>query len=251
MMKLKRIQDIANYIQAFEICPYEELCRQFDVSLTTMRRDVEELIRLGKVEKVYGGVKAIPQVEEEEPLTSFVQYSYAKDCMGKLASSLVEDNDIIVLGSGSTVAHMVRYLKEKKNLTVITNNLAVINEALRYHFNVVSIGGNLDRRTLSFVGTQTIKQVGELNAKKCFISCNGITEHGISNVTDLEADIKKAVMNISSKVILLADHEKFDVMSLYNFASLDQIDVLITDEKIAKEYTTLLQDAEVQVQIAK
>lgn len=232
-MKLKRLEAISEYARAYDICTYEELCRQFDVSLTTMRRDVEELVRTGRVEKVYGGIKVLPkEEEEEEPL---FRYEYAKDQIGKKAALFVEDHDIIVLGSGTTAAHMVKYLREKKGLTVITNNLAVMEEAVKYGFTLISIGGDLDRRTMSFVGTQSIKQLSELNADKAFLSCNGITVHGVSNVADLEADIKKKTMEISSKIYLLADHSKFGVKSLYSFARIRDLDGIFTDKRAPKE----------------
>ena len=248
-MKLKRIQAITEYIKALDVCTYEELTREFDVSMTTMRRDIDTLEKMGKVKKVYGGIKAIPQEEEEE--SALFRYEYGKDRIGRLAATLVNDNDIIVLGSGSTAAHMVRYLREKKGLTVITNNLSVMNEAVRYGFALVSIGGNLDRRTLSFVGTQSTKQMSELNADKCFLSCNGITPHGISNVADLEADMKKETMKISGKVYLLADHFKFGVTSLYSFAKLGDLDGIVTDKALPKEFTETLKEEDVTLYVAE
>ena len=162
-MKLKRLQAIREYIRRLHVCTYEDLAKDFDISMTTVRRDVDALTESGIVEKVHGGIRYLVQ---EDDSTDLFEYESMKDEIGRTAASLVEDNDIIVLGSGTTTAHMVRYLRDKKGLTVITNNLAVLRESVRYGFSLVFIGGNFDRRTLSVVGTQSVRQMGELNANK-------------------------------------------------------------------------------------
>lgn len=250
-MKLKRNNEIISYLKTYRLSTYEELAEQFDVSLTTIRRDVEELCSQNRVIKVHGGIKINEDLLEEDDPTLLFEYDYIKDRLAKAAVRLIEDGDIVLLGSGSTVAHMVRHLKNKKNITLITNNLAILNETMDCDFNVVNIGGNLDRTTFSFVGVQSSRQISELNANKCFISCNGISQHSISNITDLEADIKKAEIAISNKTILLADHHKFDTMSLYSFARLTDIDYLVTDERPDKQYIRLCKDDHCQLIVAE
>lgn len=250
-MKLKRLNSIVEYVKSYEVCTYEELCNHFGISMSTIRRDVSELIRDGKIEKTHGGICASSKLEESKDKKQLIKFDYTKDSIARLASEMVEDNDIIILASGSTVAHMVKYLKDKKNITVITNNLVVLNEAMSCDFNVVNIGGNLDRKAMSFVGTQTTKQISELNANKCFISCNGISLNGISNVVDLEANIKQAEMKIGQEIILLADHTKFGVMSLYNIAPIEELDYLITDKRVNKEYEQAFKEANVKVLVAE
>ena len=235
-MKLKRLNNIVEYVRAYDLCTYEDLCKQFDVSISTIRRDIDELEKLGKIEKVFGGIRLSEQSIKDANEATLFKYDYERDKIAKAASELVQDGDIIMLGSGSTVAHMVKYLKNKKGITLVTNNLAVLNETLKCDFNVISIGGNLDKKIMSFVGLNSSKQVSELNANKCFLSCNGVNLQSVSNVADLEADLKRTEIRISDKTILLADHSKFDKMSLYKFASMSEIDYIITNKKPDKEY---------------
>ena len=217
-MKLKRLNNIVEYVRAYDLCTYEDLCKQFDVSISTIRRDIDELEKQGKIEKVFGGIRLSEQSIKDANEATLFKYDYERDKIAKAASELVQDGDIIMLGSGSTVAHMVKYLKNKKGITLVTNNLAVLNETLKCDFNVVSIGGNLDKKIMSFVGLNSSKQISELNANKCFLSCNGVNLQSVSNVADLEADLKRTEIRVSDKTILLADHSKFDKMSLYKFA---------------------------------
>ena len=250
-MKLKRANGIIEYIKSYKICTYEDLCKQFNASLSTIRRDIDELEKQGKIVKVHGGIQISDNYVDEANETSLFKFDYTRDKIASAASKLVEDGDIILLGSGSTVAHMIRHLKNKRNITLITNNLAVLNETLDCDFNVVSIGGNLDKIIMSFVGLQTSKQIEDLNANKCFISCNGISLHAISNVADMEAAAKKAQIQISDKTILMADHSKFDTKSLYSFATLNDIDYLITDENPGKKYEDLCKKSKCELVIAE
>lgn len=250
-MKVKRLQQMEEYIRARGLCSYEELSEHFDISMSTTRRDVDELKKAGKIVKTYGGVIGKDDPVENDNSILQLRYGSYKDKMAETASKFVEDGDIILLGSGSTVAHMVHHLADKKNLTVITNNLLVIEESMKYGFNVINIGGNLDRNTMSFVGVQSIRQLMELNANKSFISCNGITiRHGLSNVTDLEADIKRTIIKISSSVIVLADHAKFDKMSLYTFADMADINIMVTDEKPTEDYIEMFKKSHTELFIA-
>lgn len=250
-MKLIRLNNIVDYVRAYELCTYEDLCEQFGVSMSTMRRDVEELERQGKIEKVFGGIKLSPKTIKENKEATIFKYDYERDKIAKAASELVDDGDIIMLGSGSTVAHMVKYLKNKKGITLVTNNLAVLNETLTCDFSVVSIGGNLDKKIMSFVGLHSSRQISELNANKCFLSCNGVSTHSISNVADLEADLKRKEIAICDKTILLADATKFDKMSLYSFASIKDLDYLITNKKPSKEYEKVCKENNCELIIAK
>ena len=250
-MKLIRLNNIVEYVRAYELCTYEDLCNRFDISMSTIRRDVDELEKQGKIEKVFGGIRLSSQAIKENDEVTLFKYDYERDKIAKAASELVDDWDIIMLGSGSTVAHMVKYLQNKKGVTLVTNNLAVLNETLKYDFNVVGIGGNLDKKIMSFVGLNSSRQIDALNANKCFLSCNGVNVHSISNVVDFEADLKRKEIAISDKVVLLADSTKFDKMSLYSFATFQDLDYLITNKKPAKEYEKVCKENNCELIIAK
>ena len=246
-MKLKRLQQIESYVKSYGVITYEELCDHFDVSLSTIRRDVEELACKGSVLKTYGGIKIN---ENKIQNNEIIKFDYNKDIIGKKAATLVEDGDVVLLGSGSTVAHSVKYLANKK-ITVITNNLVVLDEAVKYGFKVISVGGNLDLSTMSFVGTQTIKQLSELNATISFIGCNAMNKDYVSNVADVEAEIKKMMIKNSGKVALLIDHTKFDKTSLYNFAGINDLDYVVTDVSPNKEYKDIFKNNKIKLEIGE
>ena len=239
-MQEKRFQEIRQYLREHDICTYEELCQYCDVSLSTMKRDVQYLANAGEILRIRGGAKALRDEESEfQRAASMDTLSYepALDRIAKRASQLVNDNEIIFLGSGVTVAHMVKHLRGYHNLTVITNSIYVMQEAFQYDINVMMIGGMLNRATMSYIGIQSVEQLRSLNANRAFMSCNGIAlSHGVTNSSEVEGDVKKVAINVSRQSVLLADSNKFGKISLHTIAQLGDFSCLITDKNLDEEY---------------
>lgn len=248
-MKAKRMTQILNYVTQIGVCSYEELGEHFKVSVSTIRRDVEELLRSNSLAKTRGGVIAIEPDGSPVPFAAKSMLSGSglsiddkKFAIARRASELVEDNDIIFLGSGITVACMVPFLKGKRGLYIITNNLHVLNEVKHYSLNAMVVGGNLNLNTFSIVGIQSIRQLQSLNANKAFLGCNGITTScSVTNVSEVEADIKREAMAISNECYLLTECQKFGKMSLYTFANLEDFSTIITDSAPSKEFIDIFQ----------
>ena len=257
-MKAKRLAEILNYVSQKGICSYEELCDYYKMSVSTIRRDIAELIQSGAMSKTHGGViaaqtmdGAVSYLDQLKMSASPFMMDNKKRMIAQRASQLVEDNDIIFLGSGTTVACMVSCLKDRRGLFIITNNLLVLNEAQRYSLNTMVIGGNLNIDTMSIVGIQSIKQIHTLNANKAFLGCNGITlSCSVTNVSEVEADIKKEAMTISDESYLLTDSLKFGKMSLHTFAGLDEFHGTITDTPPSQEFLDVFQRINQRLMIA-
>lgn len=255
IMKAKRLAQIGSYVAQHGICSYEELMKQFEVSPSTIRRDIDQLLQAGMVQKAHGGILAVRTGTVESgvseallpPDASFppdtllpparTAAEAAKKAIAEAASRLVENNDVVFLGSGSTVAYMVPHLKKRLGVTVISNNLLVINAAIRYSLTTMIIGGTLNSDTQSIVGLQSVMQLQSLNVNKAFIGCNGITMNGcITNTSEVEANIKREAMRISGANYLLTEHSKFGKMALYTFADLKDFTATITDQPPAQEF---------------
>ncbi|MBP2661232.1 MAG: transcriptional regulator, DeoR family [Firmicutes bacterium] len=238
-MKEDRINELQNYILEKERASIEELCSVFNVSKNTMRRDINQLESQGKIKKVYGGI-ILTDKKTTEPFESReVKNKDAKLIIAKLASTLIEDGDIIYIDSGTTTMHMIPYLSDVKNLTIITNNLHVILKALPYqNLNVISTGGTLFRRTNSFVDSGAVSSLKKYNISKAFLATTGISiAKGITNSSSLEYDIKKYIVEHCDKKILLADDTKLGKVSLITYYDLKDIQVFVTNQKPDDEYT--------------
>ncbi|WP_160722657.1 DeoR/GlpR family DNA-binding transcription regulator [Bacillus sp. USDA818B3_A] len=251
MIKEKRIKKIYDYVIEHQSASLDELVEVFDVSKNTIRRDVQELVDRGDLKKVYGGVSSV-----HKKLESFkdrqIRNQEQKVLISEIASSYVEDGDFIFIDSGTTTIEMFGFLKEK-NLTVFTNSIDFIVRALPYeNLNVISVGGMLERKTNSFVNPRNMELFKDYNIKKAFMASTGISlVNGVTNASPLESELKKTIVNRSSEVYLLADHDKFDKYGLMTYCGLHEIDFLITDQLPDDSYQEYAKNNQIQLVIAE
>ncbi len=242
-MRSKRLDSILEYIYQEKTVTLDQLCEKFNVSKNTIRRDIDELVTNEKIKKIYGGVT----VEGFKATVSFGERNISnlslKQLIAKKAAELVNDNDVIFIDSGTTTMHMTEYLKDKKNLTIITNNIEVIMRSIPYtNINVISLSGSLNRKTLSFTGVSAAEVLNHYNISKSFIAATGISViGGASNSSPAETEIKRTALMKSQKNYVLVDHTKFGVLSLMTFSSFDNIDSVITDEMPAADLREVLE----------
>lgn len=251
-MKLQRIQKIEEYIKSHGSASLDDLCEKFEVSKNTVRRYINELEARRVVKKVYGGV-VLHDEESPIPLSKRQMTKQAeKPRIAQKAAEFVNDGDIIVIDAGSTTVHVVEHLKDKHNITIITNSVPVLNTALTYEqLHLIVTGGDLLRPTNSFVGQDAIMMLKKLNAKTVFLAATGVSlTKGITNSSTIETEIKKMMMDISEQIILLVDCTKFDLVSLVTFADLKDIDVLITDQAPPPSYFQYCAEHDVEIIVA-
>ena len=237
-MRSNRILDIEDYIYKHKTVSLDKLCEVFNVSKNTIRRDINELTENGSIKKVYGGVS----VQEKSTLIPFEERNIKninlKSHIGELCADYIKDGDIIFLDSGTTTLAIVDYLKNKSNVTIITNNLEIIIKSIDLpNLNIISLPGNLIRKTNSFVDIDTVSILSKYNINKSFMASTGISiECGITNSHPLESELKRLAIEKGIEVFLLVDSTKFDNSSLVTYAQLKDIDYLVTDKKPSKKY---------------
>ncbi|MDR6998902.1 DeoR/GlpR family DNA-binding transcription regulator [Neobacillus niacini] len=250
MIKTKRIKQIQDYIFEHQTASLDELCNVFNVSKNTIRRDIQELVELGEIKKVYGGVAV-----NAEALVSFsdrkTRNQQSKELIAKAAASYVEDGDVIFIDSGTTTLEMIDYIKTK-NLTIITNNLDFMINALPYeNLNVISTGGVLERKTNSFISLKQFNLLQSYNINKAFMASTGISlTNGVTNASPLESETKTIAVERSLEVYLLVDGYKFDKYGLMTYCGLEEIDYVVTDQIPREEYQEYFNRNEIQLVIA-
>lgn len=252
-MRTQRLDRIKEYIYQQKTVTLDQLCTVFNVSKNTIRRDIDELVELEQIKKIYGGVT----VEGYKPMVSFDERNITnlqlKQAIAQTAASLVSDNEIIFIDSGTTTVHMIDYIKERQNLTILTNSIEVIMRSIPYpNINVISLSGTLNRKTLSFTGTSSAKVLSQFNISKSFIAATGIsTIGGASNSSPAETEIKRTALLKSQKNYLLVDHTKFGVISLMTFSNFDNIDSVISDEFPENDLREALEKNNCRIMIAE
>ncbi|CRZ34903.1 DeoR family transcriptional regulator [Herbinix hemicellulosilytica] len=235
-MRTKRIGNIEKYIYINKTVTLDQLCEEFKVSKNTIRRDIDELASKGLVKKIYGGV-TIPDTQSMKPFEErSISNLGLKQYIAKKAASLVNDGEIIFIDSGTTTFPMVEFI-QKKNITILTNNIEVIIKCIPHNnINVISLSGILDRKALSFTGSTAVDVLQQYNISKAFLAATGISsKNGATNSSPAETAIKKTAIERSVKKYLLVDHTKFEVSSLVTYAQFDKLDAIITDQYPDKE----------------
>ena len=236
-MKLQRIQQIENHIQQQGSISLDELCRVFNVSKNTIRRDINELEKRGTLKKVYGGV-----VYVENNLVSFenrnIHNQKEKESIGARAALLIEENDLIYIDSGTTTSQILNNVDPELPFTLLTNNLDIINlAAAMNNVQLILIGNSYKRKTRSFVGIEDEAVVTRYNINKAFMAATGVSiTSGLTNSDLMEYRIKKMIVQRAKDIYLLADSSKFDHSTLLTYSPLESIKGIVTTKELPQKY---------------
>lgn len=230
-----------------------EIVEQFSISVATARRDLESLASQGKARRVHGGVIAVEQAPPELPILEREnEQADEKARIGLSAANLVADKETVFLGSGTTVLEVARNLRNRKNLTVITNSLPVLNAlAGAEGITVISLGGMLRDSEMSFIGHITEQALTEVRVDKVIMGTRGLSlEHGLTNDYLQETLTDRAILKIGREVILVADHTKVNRVATALLAPLDSMQTFVTDSKADKKFIQALKEQGIQVIVA-
>lgn len=227
-----------------------ELSAQFAVSDATIRRDLEELHRWGWIQRTHGGAVRIERASKEPPMLQRIPEQHeVKRRIGQEAAQIVQDNETIFLGSGTTVLEIARALPDGLRLTVITNSLAIANElATRPRIEMIVVGGMFRPSELSMVGHIAEQAIRELRADRVFMGMRAIDpEHGFASDYLPEIMTDRAILTIAPQVVIVADHTKFGRSSSVIVAPVTAAHYVITDREASPPIVAQLRALGVEV----
>lgn len=245
----KRLERLRHILRRDHVVRITELLRELDVSPATIRRDLNELERLGEIRRVHGGAVSI-ESRLDEPLFDDKTSIAAKEKhrIAQAALTYIKPNDTIFLDGGSTVLELARLLRERSNLTILTNSLRAAIELAAQGPRLILIGGGLRRLSQTLVGPLTRLMLQELQVDKAFMGTIGLTlEEGLTTTDPSEAYTKELVMEHAREVILLADHSKVGKISFSRAGELEKVHVLITDRLVDRKFARELRRRGVEV----
>lgn len=256
-MRLKRIDEIEAYVMEQKSVSIDQLCEVFNVSKTTLRRDLDQLVQRGTIEKVYGGVTAVTQ--RETTLSNLISYSERnntnmdlKNRIAKLAASYIHDNDIVYIDTGTSTLGIIDYLGQVSNLTLITNSVLVASKALAYeNIKTIILPGVLNLRTASATGSECLEYLSRYHVQKAFMACTGITEIGAANTSPEESAVKRLALQQSQVHYFLIDHTKFDKSALMVYSPISKMDYVLTDQAPSEKYMKLFETHHVKLAVAE
>lgn len=250
MMPCERQEKIISFISEKGFATITALGERFHVSIETIRRDLSMLDRNGRILKVYGGVK-LREPNFGEPSMEFRLRSRQtqKQAIAAQCCSFIENGETIFIDSGSTTFLVAKLLKERKDITVITNSIPVVNELMNANLNVILIGGLIRHEESSVVSLRYLFNFERLNIHKCFIGAGGITANGVSDYNMQEADTRRQIMERSGAVYIAADSTKIGRDVTVKIASLDEIACVVSDRDADRETVRSIADFPCRIEL--
>jgi DeoR/GlpR family transcriptional regulator of sugar metabolism len=234
----QRLDNLRALIRQNGVIRVEALCRQLGVSPATVRRDLDQLERSGAIRRVHGGAVSV-ESRLDEPLfdnkTSIA--AREKRRIAEAALEFVGPDETIYLDGGSTVLELARLLRERTNVTVVTNSLRAATELAGRGPRLILIGGELRRLSQTVVGPLTRLTLQELHLDKAFMGTIGVSiKEGMTTTDPGEAYTKELVMSQARQVILLADSSKAGKVSFARAGGLERVHAVVTDRAVDKDF---------------
>ncbi len=229
-----------------------DLSRNFNVSEVIIRKDLKLLEEEDQLERTHGGAilkkELVKNISLKDRKVSNIK---GKMIIVDKIIDMLEDNEVIFLDSSSTNLLLAKKIVEKnKKVTVVTNMLDIMKELEEVEVvTLIGIGGVYNRQSGFFWGDSAINGILSINTQKLFLGGAGIdiSRDNLSIFESNEVPVKKAMIESASKVFFLCEDSKFKTFGVYNFASLSDIDFLITDKKLDENLEKNLTDRGIQV----
>ena len=254
LIPAQRRERIQEYLALHKIARTVDLCNMLDASEATVRRDLEWLEQDGVLERTHGGaVLNQRMILEPEYRQRAQNHPEEKRCIGSVAASLIEDGDIVFINSGTTTTQVIHQIRSDAGITVFSNNLSATLEMGEPGFHLYLVGGEFQPRSKSLAGRFAVENLRQVYANKVILGVDGISlKHGCTVPANAEAEVVQQMIERSKgQIIVVADHSKWGVVSNFQIATLEEIDILVTDEAFDKSTFESLEAYSVKSLIAK
>lgn len=251
MKPVERQKQIIEYLQQNGKTSVETLAQNFNITGATIRKDLTILENSGKVLRTYGSVLLTTNDEDRDlPILSKSSINLEiKKKIAKQATELIEEGDSIIMDTGSTVLQMIPFLLPFDNLTIMTNSLHIINSLVNLDkdYSLLISSGTFRPKSGSFHGILAESTFENFSFNKLFIGADSVDlKSGLTTFNEVHG-VSKAMCKAASKIIVLADSSKFGRRSPNIVCPLDQIDIIITDNKLDSEIYDQLVKNEIKV----
>ncbi|MGB5823167.1 MAG: DeoR/GlpR family DNA-binding transcription regulator [Proteocatella sp.] len=250
MLAIERRNQILLKLQKESKVLVSDLSQTYEVTEETIRRDLEKLEKEGFAKKTYGGAVL------KESLYSDLPYNVRKETnvkskkkIAQTIGAMIEDGDCIALDASSTALYIIKEIKNKNNITVLTNSIEILLELSdKKDWKILSTGGTLKEGSLSLLGYQAEKMIDNFHVDKAIVSCKGVdAEFGVTDSNELDAEIKKHFFGAATQKILAVDSTKLDRKSFTKIVEISGIDILVTDQKPEKKWEEICSKSNVEI----
>lgn len=233
MLKKERESEIVNIIrERGGYMTVRDICQKVYSSESSIRRSLACLEEKGIINRLYGGVELIDDFSD---ITEFKKRAYhnsiQKRRIAEKAAELINDGEIIFLDQSSTAFYLAREISDRKNITVVTNNMEILNILSVGKANVISSGGMLSRENRTcFVGTDACRTFENIFADKVFFSTKAINNKGIYDCNSEETAVRYAMIKNAETKIFLCDSEKVGKSAHFKQCDINETDYIISEK---------------------
>jgi DeoR family fructose operon transcriptional repressor len=253
LIPAQRRERIQEYLATHKIVRMDDLCTLLDTSEATVRRDLEWLEREGVVERTRGGAILNQRLTLEPAYMLRAQkHPEEKRLIGELAASLIEDNEVVFINSGTTTTQVIHNIRANAGITIFSNNVYAAMEQGKAGFKHHLIGGEFQPHSNSVAGRFASDNLRQIYADKAILGVDGISlRYGCTVPSNAEAEVVKQMIDrTQGKVIIVADSSKWGVVSNFQVATIEEIHTLITDKGFDPLDIETLAAHSVEIQIA-
>lgn len=247
MLTEERYEKILEILDKKGVVTVKEITEKLNSSDATTRRDFNALDKMGRLKKVHGGATKIIDsrfvIEEEDINTKENINKEEKNAVGKMAASLIEENDFVYIDAGTSTGAMIKYI-DAKNVTFVTNGLYHALDLSKRGYKVFILAGETREMTGSVVGSEAVKSIQKYNFTKGFFGTNGIDiKAGYTTYKENEGLIKEAAIKKCKDAYVLTDSSKFNKVAPITFSALDKASIITSNsvDDLFKEKTKILE----------
>lgn len=258
MFAEQRYEKIMLILQKYKHVDVSSLTSILQASEATVRRDLDKLEKDGLLRRTHGGATLVeaptsilekPAFESNDPLEIEINQ------IGKIAANLIDDGDIIAIGAGGLGLALARNTNTKKQFSVVTNDILIMTELLRFpNVQIIMVGGLtrvLSDKLIYTSGDFTLQMLNDFSVNKAFLSVDGISlTKGLMAVDYEYALIWKKIHSISDQLIIMAVHQAFGNKGMIRLADMTDINRIITTPDIDMEYQDFFLDHNIAVHLS-
>lgn len=207
------------------------LAERFDVSPSTIRRDLDALAREGHVVRTYGGALDTGSSVERTLREKDAINADEKNAVARTAADLVADGDVVLLDAGTTTARLAHHLARRSGLTVVTNGLSVLLAlADSPDVEVIVLGGRLRYPNEAIIGRTAERQLRQIEPDRVFLGADGLSSRrGLCCPTLEQAELKHTMLHAGREAYVLVDHSKLGHEPFPYWAPLDREHTVVVD----------------------
>src|SRR5690606_30572794 len=229
----ERHKYILNTLQKEGFVKVIDIAKKLGVTTVTIRKDFKALEEKGLLYRTHGSASPVnPHIADKNVREKEKIKIKEKELIGIAASRLIEEDDSIIINSGSTICAFAEQIEPKGQLRVVTSSIratSILGEMEDVH--VSQLGGTLRRSSMSVIGSYTLSFLKNITCSKVFLGVDGIDpDFGVTTSNIEEAELNRAMMDVSLKTIVLCDSSKFGRKGFGKICHVDKIDIVVTDE---------------------